>query len=156
DMATGKDPVLYIDEAGTGQLTDASKVEWTGRPEGKAGYKLMMGSAKVDIDIAGKATPCSIGIYKFDANDPERAQLKDTVLVYADYGFEGTAKFGSASHRILLIDANFSGFKEAGDFVAIDRDDDGKIRGQAETYRSGKPFNIGGQTMTLGAVDFQT
>ena len=45
------------------------------------------GEAEVEL---GNGKRGALGAYRFDPKDPARAQLKNTILFYTDYGYEFT------------------------------------------------------------------
>ena len=79
-------------------------------------------------------------------------------MVYSDYGLQGTAKFGSASHKFYLLDPGLTGFKSTdgaalSGLLMVDRQDNGKMNGRAFQFPLGKPFNIGDGSEKVSAID---
>lgn len=128
---------VWVDVNGNHDLTDDKPVTLAERKQGE--YTLLIGSANVKLSV-GEA---SIGVYRFDPNDPQRAALKDVVLYYSDYGYKGTIGLAGKTYPIV-----FAGLgKDA--LVWIDRNSNGKVDGRAEQITPGKAFNIGGNVWVL-------
>jgi thiol-disulfide isomerase/thioredoxin len=96
----------------------------------------------------------------------QRAALAKTLLYYGDYAREGTVKIGEKSHPALLMDplttGDFRGTKDekAQPALMLDLNGDGKFDRRHESFRVGKPFNIGGTTyefsgMTASGASFE-
>jgi thiol-disulfide isomerase/thioredoxin len=147
DEPDGGPSRLFVDTNANGDLTDDAPAEWASKENG--GKIMFMGAAK--IPFGSKGTPVSIGIYRFDKNDPQRAALKDTLLYYRDYGFEGSVALAGKTYKIMLDDMTAQGgfsSPEKATFL-IDVNGDGKFTAYNERYSAGKPFNIGGITYEL-------
>jgi len=138
DEPAGGTAKLYVDSNGDGDLTNDPATVWVGRTQGNA----TMYSGSVQVTLDGKLV--SLGAYRFDPNDPQRAQLKNTLLYYYDFGYEGNIKIGSSTFKMSM-----AGPAEGNSRVWIDRNANGKNEGRSETYATGKPFNIGGTTYEL-------
>ena len=91
DEPEGKPAKLFVDSNGDGDLTNDPAVTWTARTQ--LGQTMYSGSAQVDL---GSGTLGTVNMYRFDPTDPRRAALKNTVLYYADYGYEVTFEIGRA------------------------------------------------------------
>ncbi len=74
---------LYIDANQDGDLTNDPQVEWTMRKQGE--FSTYNGSAKIELN---KGQAGAVGMYRFDPKDPSRAQLKDALMYYIDFGTE--------------------------------------------------------------------
>ena len=133
DEPDGAPSKLYVDSNGDGDFTNDPATVWAPR-EGTAMY---MGTAQVTVNgqLAG------LGVYRFDKSDPNRAQLKNTLLYYTDFGYEGKLDFGSSSYTIA-----FAGALDANTRIWVDRNGNGKSDGRSESIAVGKPFNFGGTT----------
>ena len=153
----GKPAQLFVDTNGDGDLTNDPAPSWLPRKQGE--YTIHMGSAKVGFHLSGSTEPVSIGIYKFDPNDPQRAQFKDNVFYYADYGYTGHVQLGGKDYPILLTDDFASGdFKgkpggSSGIRLLIDRNGDGKFSEPGKVYDTHKPFNIDGTTYEVAGIN---
>lgn len=135
DEPTGAKAKLYIDTNGDGDLTSDAAV-WAPESESSQMY---FGSAKLDL---GKGAPASINLYRFDTK--QRADLKDTILYYADFGYEVE----------LNLDGKVSKSVIAGELTpktsfSVDRNGDGKISSKRERITLDKPFNFSGTTYVL-------
>lgn len=129
---------LYVDSNGNGDLTDDPVAKWEAQKRGD--LTMHQGSAQVMLD--GKLV--SINAYRFDKNDPQRAALKNTLLYYTDFGYEGKLRFGSEDLKIA-----FAGAIAPGARIWVDRNGNGKSDGRSESVAVGKPFNFGGHVYNL-------
>ena len=138
DEPAGGTAKLLVDSNQNGDLTDDPATKWDPRPNG--GQTMYFGSAQIQVD----GNVGTIMLYRFDKNDPQRAQLKDTVLFYTDFGYSGKGKIGKSEYTVA-----FAGLLDAGARLWIDRNGDGKMTGRAESFAANAPFNIGGTTYDL-------
>lgn len=165
DEPEGKDARLYVDTNGNGDLTDDGTVSWTKRSYSAAGGKQLMqymGAFKLPLGVGEGKTEVSVSAYRFDKGDPQRAALKNTLLYYADYAYEGRVILNDVSYKAMLADdyatGDFRGGKPAnlaagsGIRLLIDVNGDGKFDGRSETFDVKKPFNIKGTTWELADV----
>jgi thiol-disulfide isomerase/thioredoxin len=160
---------LFVDSNGNGDLTDDEAAEWNPREVGRADpkYTMWMGGATVEIPADGGGTmPGHFGMYRFDPNDPDRAQLKNTLLYYSDYAYEGEVKVGEASYKAMVTDdlakGDFRGGsgESSGVRLLIDVNANGRFDSRGEAYDIRKPFNIKGETfevtgMSASGAEFQ-
>lgn len=130
---------LYVDSNNDGDLTNDGTAEWT--PRTTNGSKMYFGNAKVDI---GKEAPVTINLYRFDPADPARAQLKDTVLYYADYGYEIELSLDGKTHKSFI-----AGEPGPQTSLRVDRNGDGQYSYKRETIVVDRPFNYSGTTYVL-------
>jgi len=126
---------LYVDANHNGDYTDDPAPDW--KPQAQA--KIHMGSAKVDI---GKPEKVTIAFYHFD----QRADLKNTLLYYADYGYEVHLTLGDKSYESFV-----SGEPDNSSTIWVDRNGDGKQSFFHEIIKVGTPFNYTGTTYVLKA-----
>lgn len=138
DEPEGGAPSFYLDSNGNGDLTDDAPIAWTGRKSGD--FTMYQGSGKVGLH--GKMA--AVNFYRFDKNDPQRAQLKNTLLYYGDFGYEGKVTIGPKTYPVL-----FAGEPAANMRLWIDRNGNGKSDGRSENVVAGKPFNFEGVTYVL-------
>jgi len=139
DEPDGKPSILYVDTNGNGDYTDDAKAQWT------AGQNNMFrGTAKVKLH----GVDASLGVYRFDKNDPQRAALKTTLLYYTDFGYEGMLNFGGKDLKVA-----FAGEIEDGMRLWVDRNGNGKSDGRSESISTKAPFNFGGTTFELKVSD---
>lgn len=141
DEPEGKPAKLYIDSNGDGDLTNDPAAVWEPKKQGTS--TMYFGSGTADI---GKGTPVGINFYRFDPKDPQRAQLKDTVLYYFDFGYEVTLKLDGKSFTSFI-----AGEPSADSSLSIDRNRDGQISYKKESIKVGVPFNFTGTTYELTA-----
>jgi len=157
---------LWVDSNGNGDLTDDSPAKWEGKEQGEGENKRTMysGSAMVDLGAGAAAHPVNLSFYRFDKNDPRRAELKDVIMYYRDYAAEGEATLGGKKYAVLLNDdmatGDFRG-KEltpeteergSGINLMIDVNGNGKFDKRGEVFDVRKPFNIGGTTYELADI----
>jgi len=134
------DTRLFVDTNNDGDLTKDAAT-WELRDAN--GRKMHNGTAKLDF---GKGTPVSINLYKFDPNDPARAALKDTVLYYADFGYEVELTLDGKTHKTFI-----AGEPGPQTSLRVDRNGDGKFSYKRETIVQGRPFNFSGTTYVMKA-----
>jgi thiol-disulfide isomerase/thioredoxin len=140
DEPEGKPASLYVDTNGDGNLTNDPTTKWDAGANG-----LYRGWATVDI---GKGEPASIGVYRFNPNDPQRQDLKDTLMYYFDFGHSVSFKIDGNE-----VAAMIAGFPTAKSSFGYDRNADKKISSNFERIRVGTPFNFTGTTYVLDYKD---
>ena len=100
-----------------------------------------------EIELA-KGKIGAIKLYRFDPADKRRASLKDTILFYADYGYE---------YRFELDEQEFSTFVSGGPTpttrFSVDRDGNGKVSRRFEQAAIGEAFNFTGTTYVFRLND---
>ncbi|HWA82944.1 MAG TPA: TlpA disulfide reductase family protein [Fimbriimonadaceae bacterium] len=156
---------LYVDTNGNGDLTDDAPLEWTSSPypADTKQYKMYKGTMQVNIPIGGKDLTVSLGCYKFDKADSNRAQLANTLLYYSDYAAEGQITLSGKSCKVLLADYAATGFRpnspstgdkpqDSGVHLLIDVNGNGRFDNRGENYDVSKPFNIGGTTYEISGL----
>ncbi len=148
---------LFVDTNGNGDLTDDPAPVWNKRQYSKAPAPELfqhMGSAQIGFHLAGSKDPVTIGVYAFDPADEKRAQLKDVLLFYTDYGVEGEVKLNGKTYPIILTDEQAHGDFSAptGITLMIDTTGDGKFRARGKDFKSTEPFNIAGTTYEIGKI----
>jgi hypothetical protein len=146
DEPDGKPAQLYVDTNGDGDFTNDPAAIWSSRKVGQ--YSQYSGTARVTL-ASGKTA--AVNLYRFDPSDAGRAQFKNTMMFYPDYGYELT----------LTLD----GQKFTTDVAAepgamplwIDRDDNQQRSTRHEMIRLGNPFNFTGTTyvLTRSGSDFK-
>lgn len=130
---------FLVDSNGDKNFTNDPAPTWA--PKDQGGKTMYFGSATVSLDSKNKGT---FNFYKFDKNDPQRAALKDTILYYADFGFE--VSFDLDGKKVSSF---ISGFPNERTRINVDRNGDGKISTFKEVINVGKPFNFTGNTYVL-------
>ncbi|HZT43256.1 MAG TPA: TlpA disulfide reductase family protein [Chthonomonadaceae bacterium] len=161
DEPEGKDARLFVDTNGNGDLTDDPSTEWkknTYPGNGGKQYTTYMGGASVQAPGIGQ--PVHLGMYRFDKNDPDRAQLKSTLFYFRDYAYDGQMRLGSKSYHVMLSDdlatGDFRGKpddKRSGVDLLIDVNGNGRFDPRGEMYDATKPFNIKGTTYEIADMD---
>ena len=177
DEPEGADAALHVDANGNGDLTDDPAVTWekkTGQgPNGVqltqyfGTFQLPLGSAQGAAQGAAKAAGGDAGAatgelvtlnaYRFDKNDPQRQQLKTTLMYYPDYAYEGEVVLGGKAYKALLTDmaatgkfgAAGGGPKAPGTMLFLDINEDGKFTPRGEVFEAAKPFNVKGTTYAM-------
>jgi peroxiredoxin len=138
DEPDGKPAKLYIDTNGDGDLTNDPPTTWSARPVEK--FQQYSGSGKVDL---GEGKIGAINLYRFDPSDTRRAELKNTMMFYPDYGYELTLALDGQEFTTAAPPegSNMS--------IWIDRDGNKQKSPKRETVRIGTPFNFTGTTYVL-------
>jgi len=127
---------LYIDTNGDGDLTNDPESKWDARTQN--GVTMYNGVGKIDL---GSGNIGSLGLYRFDPKDESRAQLKNTMMFYLDFGFEYTFKLDGKEFSTFI-----AGSADESARLPIDRDGNKKISPRFETAKIDKPFNFTGTT----------
>lgn len=159
DAPADKDPRLYVDANGNGDLTDDAPVAWT-KHSGPGGPSAFYeGDFTLPLATSGGSTSVTLSVYRFGKDDPRYAQLKTSVFYYRDYGYAGQITLNGAKYDAILLDN-----AAAGDFGAtaaqatpgpqllIDLDGSGKYNNAGKTYNAFQPFNIKGATWQLSSA----
>jgi thiol-disulfide isomerase/thioredoxin len=129
---------LFVDTNGDGDLTNDPATNWKVREQnGQNGAAMYMGWAQVTLE----GQLASIGVYRFDKKDPQRAALKNILLYYPDFGFQGKLTIGADTFPIA-----FAGAISSDAQIWVDRNGNGKNDGRSETIYGYKPFNFSGTT----------
>lgn len=138
DEPQGEPARLYVDANANGDYTDDASPKWELQ-------KGDMYSGSADVMVQGKSA--RVNAYRFNPNDPQRPQLKNTLLYYPDFGYEGEAKFGDKAFKMA-----FAGPISDNARIWVDRNANGKNDGRSETISPAAPFNFGGTTYELKRV----
>ena len=134
---------LWVDTDGDGDLTNDPPTTW--EPKQQAELTMYSGTARIDL---GNGDVGSIGAYRFDPNDPRRAQLANVLLWYVDFGYEYA--FEIDGEKLTTFTAGAAG---PDGMLPIDRDGNGDISRTYEVAEIGKPFNFTGSTMVFTVED---
>jgi thiol-disulfide isomerase/thioredoxin len=143
DEPEGKDAKLFVDSNGDGDYTNDAETKWTG----KTANKLTMYQGETKVELADGVLG-AVRMYRFDPTDPQREQLKNTLLYYADYGYEVGFKLDDKTFTTFL-----AGEPDATTTFWIDRDGNKKPSYKREMARVGKPFNFTGTTYEIKISD---
>jgi thiol-disulfide isomerase/thioredoxin len=138
DEPEGKPAKLLVDGNADGDLTNDPEATWAARTTG--GLTMYQGSAQ--IDLGGKFG--RVNMYRFDPKDAQRAQLKNTLLYYADFGYEVALELDGTTFTTFV-----AGNPRAGGNLWIDRDGNRQRSAKLEMAFVGKPFNFTGTTYVL-------
>jgi len=161
DEPEGKDARLFVDANANGDLTDDPPAEWKARPyKSRAGVDHKMYSGGGKAKVPGFAGPVQIQMYRFDKADADRAALKDLVLYYGDYAYEGDVRLGDKTYKVMLHDQMTTGDfrgqegpRGSGVQLLIDVNGNGTFDRRGESYDVMKPFNIGGTTYEIRGLE---
>lgn len=159
DEPEGHDAKIYVDANGNGDLTDDPPVEWNKKQySGQNGAQLTNYMGKIQLPLAAGIKPVSLGAYRFDKNDAQRAALKNILFYYSDYAYEGKITLGGKEYRAMLADDNAtgdfrgkpaSGRGGSGVRLMIDINGDHKFDFRSEMFDVAKPFNVGGTSWQI-------
>ncbi len=127
---------LYIDTNNDQDLTNDPKTKWEPRTQDE--LKTYFGEGQVDL---GNGNVGTIGLYRFDPKDEKRAQLKNTLMFYVDFGSEFEFELDGKPLSTFV-----AGNLSEKDRLSIDRNEDGKISRNYEMVAMGTPFNYTGTT----------
>lgn len=133
---------LLVDTNQDGDLTNDSPTLWNAKPNGT--YD---GEAEIDL---GNGQLGKIKLYRFDSKDPKREQLRNTVLYYADFGFEFVFELDGQPFSTFVAESI-----SADSTLPIDRDKNGQISRRFEVARIGEPFNFTGSTFLFSIKEEQ-
>ena len=136
----GKPASLFVDTNGDGDYTNDPKSNW--RPTKRGNLTMYQGTSQVDM---GDGKIGAINLYRFDPKDPRRASLKNTILFYADFGYEITVKLDGKPFKTFV-----GGQLRPNARLWIDRDGNKKKSYKKEMVSVGTPFNFTGTTYVLG------
>lgn len=134
---------LYVDSNADGDLTNDPETKWSSEQRGE--FTMYNGSGEIDL---GDGKLGAINMYRFDPKDESRAQLKDTLLYYGDFGYELSFKLDDKPFSTFV-----SGAVSPNTPLTIDRDGNGRISSKREVARVGEPFNFTGTTYKLSLKD---
>jgi len=137
------DARLFVDTNGDGDYTNDPEPKWSAQKQGE--MTMYTGDAKIDLggDRLGQ-----INLYRFDPNDPNRPQLKDVVLYYADFGSEYTVKLDDEEFKTFI-----AGEPDARAGLWLDRNHDGRQSSNYEMVSLGRAFNFTGTTYEITLED---
>lgn len=139
DEPAEKEARLYVDSNNDGDLTNDPAAKWELRQQGE--MKMYNGSFQVDL---GNGQLGTVMAYRFDPSDERRAPLKNTLLYYADYGYEFGFDLDGKPFSTFV-----SGTLGAEAMLPVDRDGNGRVSRNFETVKLGSPFNFTGTTYVL-------
>ncbi len=145
DEPAEKEARLFVDSNGDGDFTNDPAAKWEVRQQGE--MKMFNGSFQVDL---GNGQLGTVMCYRFDPSDERRAQLKNTLLYYADYGYEFSFELDGKSFSTFV--AGTLGGEGA---LPLDRDGNGRISRNYEMVQLGTPFNFTGTSYVLNSKDGQ-
>jgi thiol-disulfide isomerase/thioredoxin len=158
DEPKGEDAKLYVDANGNGDLTDDPAPTWEKKEgAGPNGVQLTQysGSFELPLGPGDKAEMVSLGCYRFDPNDPRRAQLKTTFLYYTDYAYDGEVTLAGKAYKAMLTDdaatGQFAPAPGGSNRFLIDINGDGQFAPRGEAFKASEPFNVKGTTWALAA-----
>jgi thiol-disulfide isomerase/thioredoxin len=157
DEAPGKAPRLFVDADGNGDLTNDALAEWNAiknQSNGSAAKVFYLGGADVETGTTDAKRRVHLLFYRFDSEDPTRAEEKNKVFVYRDFGLSGEVKIGEKTYKAMLMDDGITGdyrgkpgiSESSGVSLLVDINADGKFERRGEVFDIRKPFSVEGQT----------
>jgi peroxiredoxin len=153
DEPDGKDAMLYVDANNNGDLTDDAPTVWAKRPSAattQPQLTMYLGSFKLPLSLDNNSANVQLLAYRFDKNDPKRPMLKNTLLYYRDYGYDGTIKLNGTEYHAMLMDLATTGdFQSKGAKLLVDINGNGKFDATGERFAVDEPFNIKGTAWKL-------
>jgi peroxiredoxin len=138
DEPDGKPAKLFVDTNGDGDLTNDPPTSWSARTVDR--LTQYSGSGKVDL---GEGRIGAVNLYRFDPTDARRAELKNTMMFYPDYGYELTMALDGQEFTTAAPPEGSSMP------IWIDRDGNNQRSAKRESVRVGTPFNFTGTTYVL-------
>lgn len=138
DEPEGEPAKLFVDSNGDGDFTNDPAAEWTAETRGE--LTMHSGGFEIQMEL-GKAR---VNAYRFDPTDPRRAQLKNTVLYYGDFGYNYKLEMDGQSFSTFT-----AGVPTERTRFWIDRDSNGQRSNNYEVVQIGVPFNFTGTTYEL-------
>ncbi|MCX5691275.1 MAG: redoxin domain-containing protein, partial [Planctomycetota bacterium] len=158
DEPDGADATLLVDSNGNGDLTDDGKAEWTAAERNGPNGPLKSYSGGAAVQYGTQAAPfdARLNMYRFDPKDPQRAAMKDVVMVYRDFAVAGDVKLGDKTYKAMLADESVTGdFRgkevpaddtkgNSGVFLLLDVNANGAFDSRGERFDVRKPFKLGG------------
>ena len=149
DEPDSADAGLYVDSNGDGDMTNDPAAEWTSSRNAE-GLTNFNGGATIALAAGAKVIDVHLGMYRFDKRDPGRQNLKNTLLYYRDYAYQGQITFGGKSYRAYLSDERARGdFRSADVRLLVDLNGDSRLTTPRESFDAAGPFNIGGTTYEI-------
>jgi len=136
-------PRLFVDTNRDGDLTNDPATTWEVQKVGE--FNQSRGNCKVELPSGDVGT---LSLYRFDPKDKRRERLANSVMYYADYGYEYQFKLDGTEFSTFLAGAPADRSP-----LTIDRDGNGTISGRYEVASIGKPFNFTGTTYQFSVVD---
>jgi thiol-disulfide isomerase/thioredoxin len=143
DEPEDADARLFVDTNGDLDLTNDPAAKWEVKKAGE--FVQFMGEGEVDL---GSNQIGKLGMYRFDPKDPRRAQLKNTLMFYMDYGYEYTIPLDGSKFTCSV-----AGQISKDQSLWIDRDHNKRPSQRFEMAKVGEPFNFTGTTYLLDVKD---
>jgi thiol-disulfide isomerase/thioredoxin len=142
DEPEGKKAKLFIDSNRDGDYTNDPDTKWTG----KTANKLTMYEGETQVQLADGVLG-AVRMYRFDPTDQRREKLKNTLLYYADFGYEVTFELDKRSFTSFV-----AGQPDENTTFWIDRDGNKQQSVKREMAQVGKSFNFTGTTYVIKAT----
>lgn len=143
DEPAEKPARLFVDSNGDGDFTNDPAAKWDVREQGE--MKMYNGSFQVDL---GNGQLGTVMAYRFDPSDERRAQLKNTLLYYGDFGYEFSFELDGKPFS-TFASGNLADQKA----LPLDRDGNGRVSRNFEMAAIGEPFNFTGTTYVLSVKE---
>jgi peroxiredoxin len=154
DEPEGQEAKLYVDSNGNGDLTDEKPIAWKANKYGsQKQFTQYQGEMTLPLGTGDKAEMVSLGVYRFDKTDPQRAALKNSLFYYRDYAWDGDITLNGAKYHAMLSDDRASGEPAKAGRLMIDVNGDGAFSPRGESFDASKPFNIKGTSWKLASAE---
>ncbi|XZE21569.1 TlpA family protein disulfide reductase [Pirellulaceae bacterium SH449] len=137
------DARFFVDSDRDGDLTNDPDTTWQAQKVGE--FQQFSGSCKIELPSGDVGT---VNMYRFDPKDPRRKPLANTLMYYADFGYEYKFKLDGKDFSTFLAGAPSDNAP-----LSIDRDGNGVISRRYEIAAVGKPFNFTGTTYEFSVAD---
>lgn len=154
----GKPVRVYVDADADGNLTNDAPVVVRASRFTSQGQSLTQYSGRAELRVPFGPNIRSLGVilYRFAKGDASHEGFQDALGVQPDHAAAGEVRLGAASYRAMLIDdACGGGFSTANPSLRllIDVSQDGRFDGGFEAFSCKEPFNIGGTTYEVKAIN---
>ncbi len=143
DEPEGQPSRLFVDTNADGDFSNDAATVWNAAAQGN--LTMYRGEAQVDL---GDNKVGTLGVYRFDPNDQRRAQFKNSLFYYTDFGYDVKMELDGTSVSTFV-----AGLPTPDSALWIDRDGNGRRSAKREMVAVGKPFNFTGTTYVLNLAD---
>jgi thiol-disulfide isomerase/thioredoxin len=134
---------LFVDANQDGDLTNDTEVDYGTEKDGDPTYYKGFAKLKWNDD-----TSVSVGVYRFGPASKRNASIKNSLMYYADFGFEYTLRMDGETYTTIA-----AGVTDSRVNFQVDRDGNGDCNINLEAVRVGKPFNFTGTTYLVSLKD---
>lgn len=152
-------PHVWIDANANNDLTDDPPIVWKAEPyKGFDGRQLTLyrGGVTLQVRYGKHITPLHLTLLRYDLNDPNRGEYRNTLLFVADYAREADITLGAIKYHVMFYDVKASGdFRGQRDqplsniALMIDVNHNEQFDPRGEVFDAWHPFNIKGTTYEI-------